>query len=98
MLRCRLAPQIEDYFYVPAAAGGARGGDGLPVVPEAEARADQPFQLYLRRYAERQLEALHALAPVLLDRVSVGAGEAYLLVPEGGEIQAAPRGGHPDEG
>src|SRR5215213_10204997 len=89
---------VEDDFYVPVATGGSRGGDGLPVVPELEARADHGLEAYLGRHVERQLEALYALAPVLLDPVGVGAGDAHLLVPEGCEIQAAPGGRHPNQG
>src|SRR5215218_9182510 len=89
---------IEDDFHVPVAAGRARRGDGLPILPELEAWADQGLEPYLRRYAERQLEALYALAPVFLDPVGVGAGKVHLLVPVGREIQATPRGRHPDEG
>src|SRR5919202_4772409 len=89
--------QIEDDLYVAVSPGGAGGGDRLPVLPQSEARPYQGLQLYPWRDAERQLEALHPLALVLFDGVGVGAGELYFLVPEGGEIQAAPRGRHPDE-
>src|SRR5215211_4421495 len=92
-----LAPQIEDYLYVSLAARRARRSDGLAVLAQPEARADHGLQLYLRRYPERELEALYPLALIFFYPVGVGSGEAHLLVPEGREIQAAPRGGHPDE-
>src|SRR5215211_135204 len=92
-----LAPHIEDYLYVSLAARRARRGDGLAVLAQPEARADHGLQLYLRRYPERELEALYPLALIFFYPVGVGSGEAHLLVPEGREIQAAPRGEHPDE-
>src|SRR5215211_4108492 len=92
-----LAPQIEYYLYVSLAACRARRGDGLAVLAQPEARADHGLQLYLRRYLERELEAPYPLALVVFYPVGVGSGEVHLLVPEGRKVQAAPRGGHPDE-
>src|SRR5215210_2878466 len=92
-----LAPQIEYYLYVSLAACRARRGDGLAILTEPKAGTDHGLQLYLRRYLERELEAPYLLSLVVFYAVSVGSGEAHLLVPEGRKVKAAPRGGHPDE-
>src|ERR687894_2777045 len=89
---------IEDDFDVPVPPGGARCGDGLMVLAQAEARADEAIGLYLWRHPEGELEALDTLSLVLFDPVGVGPGEVYLFEPEGGQVKAAPRGRHPDEG
>src|ERR687896_1417844 len=88
---------IEDDFDVPVPPGGARCGDGLMVLAQAEARADEAIGLYLWRHPEGELEALDTLSLVLFDPVGVGPSEVYLFEPEGTQVKAAPRGGHPDE-
>src|SRR5919107_3276296 len=90
-----LTPQIEDNLDVTLPTGGARRGDGPAVLAQPEGGADEVLQLYLRRYPEGELEATDPLAPVLLDPVGVGPGEPDLFEPQGTQVQAAPRAGHP---
>src|SRR5215212_5063490 len=92
------ASMVEDHSDVAVAAGRARSADGFPVVAQPEARTDHGLELYLRGEAERQLEALDPLPPVLFYSVGVGAGQAHLLVPQRREVEATARGRHPHEG
>src|SRR5215210_4643941 len=88
---------VEDDFDVSFAACGAGGCYGLAVLPKREAGADQLFEFYLGREAERQGEAGRLFSLVLFGAVSVAAGEVDFFVPERGEVEAAFRGWHPDE-
>src|SRR5919107_4450528 len=89
---------VEDHFDVALPAGGPRSGNGLAVFLEPEPRSDHFFQAYLGRQAEGEGEAARRFSFVLFDAVGVAPAEAYLLVPERGEVEAALRGGHPHEG
>src|SRR4028118_1307985 len=93
----QLAPQVEDDLYVAVCARRTRGGDGFSVLSQPKTRPDEIVELYLGRDPHRQLEALHLLAPVLVDSVGICTSEPNLFVPERGEIQAAPRPRHPDQ-
>src|ERR687897_3456786 len=88
---------VKDHLHMALSASGAGGGDGLPILCEAEARADQRREVHGWGEAERELETFDLLSPVLLYPVGVGACEGHLLVPQRREVEAAARGGHPHE-
>src|SRR5918997_4540628 len=88
---------VEDDFYPPFPARRPRCGDGLPVVLQPEARANERLQVYLGGDGKRELEAARLLSLVVLDAVCVASGETDLFVPEGGHVQSALRAGHADE-
>src|SRR4028118_11363 len=92
------APVVEYHLHMARAPGGPGGGYCLPVLFEAVMRADHGLELDLGRYPHRQLEAAGPFPAVLLRAVGVGACEVQLLVPERGEVKAAPGAGHADEG
>src|SRR4028118_1232318 len=91
------SPQVDGVLYVAVCARRTRGGDGFSVLSQPKTRPDEIVELYLERDPHRQLEALHLLAPVLVDSVGICTSEPNLFVPERGEIQAAPRPRHPDK-